>query len=265
MPFPIKAIQGLDHIDLRVQDIMSVWTEWQRLGFLIAPPSLNKVEGVASCAVALADDTYIAISGPVAEGEAHRSVVAAGFNAALLRVNDRDRAVDEMNRAGLPIKEVFEFSRDVEMDGGTATITFRLASLDASDSSNDIDEIMLIEHVTPQYIWRENMMDHSNGVKGLHQTVLMCREPLALQELYSRLLGPDHVKRMDNGGLAVDCGNATILYLPETKQSQPAASGRQGELHVFGAQSASEAALPGGAGRIFFEVNASGKTVRRPG
>jgi hypothetical protein len=194
------------------------------------------------------------MSGAVAQAEAHRSSVDAGVNAALLRVNDRDRAVDELRRAGLPIKDVFGFSRLVEIDGVNTTITFRLASVDVADPSNDIDEIMIIEQVTPQHIWRDAMMRHPNGAQGLHKAVLTCKQPLALQELYSRLLGPDRVQPLTGGGLTVHCGNVIVDYLPSAAKSEVLEGCRPGELHLYGALKATKADLPGGAGQIFLDT-----------
>lgn len=259
MTFAISAIRGLDHIDLRVRDIMSEWTGWQKLGFSITPPSYNNLEGIASCAVALADGMYVTMSGPVEDVNAHRSAVEAGVNAALLRVDNRDKAVEEMQKAGLPIKAVFGFSRHVEIDGKQATITFRLASVDTSDSSNDIDEIMIIEHVTPHHIWRDEMMQHSNGVQGLHKVVLSCNNPLALEDIYSRILGADKVSQTAGGGLDIDCGNAIISYVP--RQGTMPAGHRPGILNFYGAQNATEADLPGQAGRTVITTSSLSSLV----
>lgn len=254
MKFPVAAITGLDHVDLRVSNIMDVWTDWNKLGFQIAPPSVNRTEGVASCAVAFQDGTYIAISGPIAKGEVFRHTVDAGVNAALLRVNNRDEAVTQAIAAGLTIKESFEFSRAIEVNGTDEQITFKLASILCPDEESDIQEIMLIEHVTPQWIWRDDMMAHANDAQGLQEVVVPCSHPESLQPLYARLLGDARVQLI-NGALRIDCGNAIIQYMrPENTGLERYAetAERPGRVVVYGSTGERTEDLPGQAGELKF-------------
>lgn len=251
MTYPISSIVGFDHVDLRVRDILSVWQVWQDLGFKIESPSINHTEGIASCAIAFKDGTYIAMSGPVMQGEKLRSTVDVGVNSALLQVNDRDQAVVEAKAAGLTIKESFQFSRDIDVDGKAQTLTFKLASVCIADAPSD-EEIMLIEHVTPELIWRDGMMEHNNDAQGVREVVLESSDLARLSKIYSKLVGDTNVT-LDGDTLTIRCGQTTIVYkTPGTIDfaSGVQTDGRAGHVVVYGCKTPTVTSLPGHAGQL---------------
>jgi len=236
----LAAITGYDHTDLRVHDATVAHAGFLRLGFLPAEPSLNRLEGIASCAIALDDGSYLAFSGPAHEVPAQRHSVAVGLNAALLRAAGRDDAVAALAAAGVPVRKAFDFSRPVTVGGAERIVTFRLATLPTGLADDDMPEIELIEHATPDLIWRRDLMAHPNGVIGTAEVALAVADPTALAPLYAVLVGAANVRCVPDG-LEIATGTARITYLTPARL----------EAAFPGA---AQASLGGRAGAIIFRV-----------
>lgn len=236
----LAAITGFDHTDLRVHDARLAHEGFRRLGFLPAEPSLNRLEGIASCAIALDDGSYLAFSGPAQEVEARRHSVSAGINAALLRAAGRDDAVAQLAAAGLPARSSFDFSRPVTVDGVERMVTFRLATLPTGLAEADLPEIFVIEHATPELIWRSELMHHPNGAIGTVEVALAVKNPAALAPLYAALVG---TARVSGGAEEVEIRTtpARIRYMTP------------GRLEAT-FPGATEAAQGGRAGAVVFRV-----------
>jgi hypothetical protein len=146
-------------------------------------------------------------------------------------------------RAGLTVRRAFDFSRPVTIDGAERQVTFRLATLATGLAEDDLPEIELIQHVTPELIWRQDFLRHPNGVIGTAKVALAVSDPMALAPLYAALLGEANVRRA-RGFLEILAPPGRIRYLSRCRleaafpgATEAAAGGRPGAI-IFRIQNA---------------------------
>jgi hypothetical protein len=119
-------------------------------------------------------------------------------------------------------------------------VTFRLATLPTGLADDDLPEIELIEHATPELIWRRDLMAHPNGVIGTVEVALAVADPAALAPLYAVLVGAANVN-CEVDALEIATGTARIRYLTPARL----------EASFPGA---AQASLGGRAGAIVFRM-----------
>ena len=102
------------------------------------------------------------------------------------------------------------FRRNIEVEGRTETLEFRTIVV-RNDAFREA-AILVVEHKTPDLLWRPDLLSHPNGALAMAEVFLCPRVPQATADHLARVLGatPEWSKE-DVALFALDRGQMTII------------------------------------------------------
>jgi len=214
----------LDHAGLAGPEIGALHDAFVALGFTLTPLARQSGRLRADGPVepwgtanrcAMLRDGYIELLGIVdasapANGLDGFLARHAGLHILALGIDDEDRELARLRRAGLDVPGVLHLVRPVDSTdpGGPQARFARLPLPDAPEG-----RIQLIRHLTPEAIWQERFMTHANQAVGLEALVMVVASPAETAARLSRLSGrpvvPDPA-----GGFALRLDRGAVRMLP---------------------------------------------------
>ncbi|MCY3982124.1 MAG: VOC family protein [Alphaproteobacteria bacterium] len=179
----------LDHTGHMRADLDAGAAAWQRLGFLLSPetPQQGAVPGESGMQpwatanrCALFHEGYLELIGIRAPGRfnpwAHFMTQHEGIHIAAFRCGSADEAWPGLAAQG--------FAAPVQRARATPAGEMRFRNIFSEDASWPEGRIIVIEHQTPEVLWRPEFLDHPNGARALRQCLFVARRP---EELAARL------------------------------------------------------------------------------
>ena len=107
----------------------------------------------------------------------------AGAHIVALGMDDAEGNLGRLRRGGLEIPGIAWLERPVEPGGPIA----RFARLPFPDAPEG--RIQLVQHLTPELVWDDRWMGHTNGAIALESTILTAANPAETIARLSRLAG----------------------------------------------------------------------------
>ena len=222
---------GLDHVGIAGPDLDALAAQWERLGFTLAPYARHAgPAGPDGAVVAYAtanrcimlEDGYvelIAVVDAAAPGNMIGRHLARGPGVHILAlgIDDPDANLVRLRAGGLAVPGVALLERPVDAarpDGPRA----RFARLPLPEAPEG--HVMLIRHLTPEAIWRPDLIGHRNAVVALESVTLVADDPAASAARLARLAG--HPLRPDPaGGFRLDLPRGQVRILPPAAAPAP--------------------------------------------
>jgi hypothetical protein len=216
--------RSIDHLVIAVHDLEAARTNWQRLGFNLAPPGHDPF-GIANTVIQM-DGTFIellAIADPASIAEADVGQFSfAAFNRdflekhegiSMIALRSRDPAADrkDFEAAGLPLFTPFEFERTTRNPDGTHR---KLAFSLTFTGERRLPQIgfFTCRHVHPENFWRAEFQRHQNGAQRIASATLVARDPADFHVFLSKLTG-QHDMTSTSLGVRLDLGREAIEVL----------------------------------------------------
>jgi len=188
---------ALDHVGLCARDPAPLWAAWERMGFALSPVAQQSgkrspdgpTEPFGSgnrCAflrhgyvelLGILDDSLFA------NGLDRFLARYAGAHIVALGMDDAEGNLGRLRRGGLEIPGIAWLERPVEAGGPIA----RFARLPFPDAPEG--RIQLVQHLTPELVWDDRWMGHTNGAIALESTILTAANPAETIARLSRLAG----------------------------------------------------------------------------
>lgn len=174
-----------DHLVIMVRDRMDQASKlFHSFGFNLTPLSQHNL---GSCnRLAILENSYIELLGWEFGSHSVRKEIAEepyGLNALVFRTANADISYQSLKDLGFSPNPVQDLMRPVEIDGETKHAIFKAVRF-ANQPIPGI-RIYFCEHLTPQYVWREEDMLHQNSLAKLREVVLSSSEP---SKVYSQLV-----------------------------------------------------------------------------
>jgi len=163
LPLPL----GIDHAVIAVRDLDAAAASFRALGFTLSPRGYHSIGSQNHCI--MFGTTYIELlAAPVSHPwlDYYRAF-GEGLAAIALATADADEAYRELQ--GIGAKSPMDLSRPV--DGGVAR--FRLVQIERAP------QVFLVQHLTPELVWRREWQAHSNGAGELLGVSLAAKKPFA--------------------------------------------------------------------------------------
>ena len=220
----LNTATGLDHVGLVGRDPAALHGAFETLGFTLTPLARQsgrlradgpiEAWGTAN-RCAMLRNGYIELLGIVdpsrpANGLDRFLAGYAGMHILALGIDDEAANLERLRRAGIAIPGVLHLERpvdDADPDGPRA----RFARLPLPDAPEG--RVQLIRHLTPEAIWQDRFMTHSNGALGLEEAILAASNPAETASRLSRLAGrpvvPDPA-----GGFALELTPGRVRIVP---------------------------------------------------
>ena len=215
---------SLDHVGVAGPDLGALAFAYERLGFQLTPLARHSgkrtpdgpVEpfGTGNRCIMLREGyiELIAIVDPAAFDNMIGDALAryAGVHIVALGIEDEQAELDRLRRAGIDLPGVAYLERPVDdADPNGPRARFARLPIPAAPEGR----LQLIRHLTPEAIWQERFLSHSNHAVALTEVVLAVERAAESAARFSRLSGrpvtPDPA-----GGFALELPRGRVRLLP---------------------------------------------------
>ena len=213
----MTGLGGIDHTAILVRDLAGAEATYRRLGFKTTPIGRHNNTGTANHCVMFEDD-FFELFGILTPTEFNRPWAAAvaereGLWAACFASTDIHATYAGFKAAGFDPTEPKDFSRPVELPGGTEQARFTLTYLEPGA----VEGIRLFAciHHTPELVWRPEYLGHPNAATAISHLTIAIDDPAGAAAAYARVTGTDPVRR--DGGVDIPGPRATIRLITPAK------------------------------------------------
>lgn len=174
-----------DHLVVIGRDRMeSAFDILTSLGFSLSPISKHNLG--SSNRLAVFDSSYLEVLGWESNSTPIRKEIADepfGLNALVFRTTNADICYQHLVDKGFAPNPIQDLSRPVKAGDEIGEVKFRTIRF-ASQPIAGL-RIYFCEHLTPEYIWREDYMTHPNQMKGMREIEISSFAP---KKVYLQLI-----------------------------------------------------------------------------
>ena len=200
---------GLDHAGVAVRDLDAAARDWQALGFQVTALAPHLPGGVTGNRCIMFHDGYVELIAVIQPGG--HSATLAGFLARYEGVHVLSLATDNVYQAAARLGQTVIRS-ERPTDAGLAR--FARVALTAM-----VPRLQLIQHLTPDLVWRPAEMVHPNQALALRAIVVIAADPAALASALATAAGVP--AEPIAGGLRLRLGIGEIRVLAGTDSFLP--------------------------------------------
>ncbi|MGH8705908.1 MAG: VOC family protein, partial [Burkholderiales bacterium] len=184
-----RHIRGLDHVVILVRDLDRARDTYARLGFTLTPRGFHTLGSQNHCIMFGRDYVeLLAVPGPHPALQYFAEFLARGegLAAIALATDDANSAHAELAAAGVAADPPLDFSRPVELPGGTRDAAFRIVQLPVGDTPGC--RAFLCQHFTREVVWRPEHQSHALGATGIAALAVVAEDPAAAALGYAKIL-----------------------------------------------------------------------------
>lgn len=175
--FDHLVVMGRD----RMENASDIFTS---LGFSLSPISKHNLG--SSNRLAVFDSSYLEVLGWEANSTPTRKEIADepfGLNALVFRATNADACHQHLVDQGFAPNPIQDLSRPVKFGNEIGEVKFRTIRF-ASQPISGL-RIYFCEHLTPEYIWREDYMNHPNQMRDISEIEISSHTP---EKVYLQLI-----------------------------------------------------------------------------
>ncbi len=209
-----KHITGIDHVVIAARDLDSAQDTFRRMGFTLTPRGHHTLGSENHCVVFGHDYFELLMVPQRLPGREYYydfARIGDGLAAIALKTDNARGAFGELTAAALAPSEPVDFSRPVQIAGGTKTASFRITQLGLEQTPGG--QVFLCQHFTRDAVWRPEYQTHANAATGLAAVAIVSADVNATAAAYERLL--DVKAKAINEGLLIDTGDTPIAVVSE--------------------------------------------------
>ncbi len=216
----------IDHLVLPVLSLAVARSRFENLGFQVQPDRQHPF-GTQNCCIMFSNRTYLEPLAPGNRDDAEQAIVEGnvfvrrqdafrfrhdeGFAMLALKTSDADTAHDEFTRLGYAAGQPFAFDRSaIGPDGSEARIGVRLAY--AEDHRSPDALLFACQHLSPEIVWTDSNVVHSNGASGVRAVYLSEPNPSDFQYYLETVCGQRSI-RASSAGIEADTGGGVVSIL----------------------------------------------------
>jgi len=168
----------LDHVSHFVRDLDAAAGLLEQLGFKVAPVSIQEVAGsrVGANRCVMLEQGYIEILTPTLQPDPGLRLACFGTP---------DAAAEHRRLAD----HGFEPQPIVDLQRGLDSRTVRFKVVLPGPGKMSEGRVQYVQHLTPEHIWREEYLGHSNGVTQLRALFVVADEPPKVAARWGRFTG----------------------------------------------------------------------------
>ncbi len=196
------SLPGLDHVGVAGRDLDRLAKRYEALGFQLTPfaqhsgkltPEGPTVKFGTGNRCAMLKQGYLELIARVDPAAPANSLDVflkryAGIHIVAFAVEDEELALESLQARGFDIPGVAYLERPVdEADPEKGIAKFARLPLPADASPEG--RLQLIRHLTPELLWRPELLEHPNKVEALEAVVFCVEDPDATLARLSKLTG----------------------------------------------------------------------------
>ncbi|MCC2597693.1 VOC family protein [Pusillimonas sp. MFBS29] len=226
-----------DHLVLMMRDqLLDRAPRLQEDGFHLTGVSVHNLGSINQ--LITLDSSYIELLGwPAGQPPARKEIAEQplGLDALVFRPRNAGDTFEQLRRAGFEVNPVQRLERLVPTATGTGMARFDTVRF-ARQPIPGL-RIYYCQHLTPEYIWNESVMQHENGAQSLREIVVKAPDARSVADTLA-VLTEGQVLAAADDGFVLNLPNLRLMVVPDARLSAPviwqAALGyRDGTLRPF--------------------------------
>jgi hypothetical protein len=215
---PATAIgRILDHVVVNAMfDIDAAAACFAELGFALTPRGYHSLGSVNH--LMMFGDHYLELVGlPAGSTRLRREILESrlGIDGLVFRTDDARSTHARLTAARINAAEPQSFSRPVAIDGVEQLAKFATTRLEPGELP--AGRVYFCEHLTPQWVFRDEWTKHPNHAQCLAELVVVSAEPHAEAQRYARVAGEGSVMpAADGAGMQLSLQGFSLRFIDET-------------------------------------------------
>ena len=161
-----------DHLVIIGRDSLDALGElFQSKGFHLSPLAHHNLG--SSNRLIMLDTSYIELLGWGKGKQVQRAEIAnqaIGLDALVFRTDDATACYEQLKSSGFSVNPVQDLSREGEFMGNKVLVEFKTVRF--SEQPIPGLRIYFCEHLTPEYVWQEQWLNHTNHMNSLKQIII---------------------------------------------------------------------------------------------
>ena len=161
-----------DHLVIIGRDSLDALGElFQSEGFHLSPLAHHNLG--SSNRLIMLDTSYIELLGWGKGKQVQRAEIAnqaIGLDALVFRTDDATACYEQLKSSGFSVNPMQDLSREGEFMGNKVLVEFKTVRF--SEQPIPGLRIYFCEHLTPEYVWQEQWLNHTNHMNSLKQIII---------------------------------------------------------------------------------------------
>lgn len=156
-------------------------------GFQLTPLAHHNLGSINQ--LIMLDSTYIELLGWQSDKPIQRAEIAnqdIGLDALVFRTNDAEKTYQKLLAKGFSVNPVQDLSRESEFLGKPVLVEFKTVRF--SQQPIPGIRIYFCEHLSPEYVWQDQWLEHPNQINYLKQITLASPDIEGNTQLLSEML-----------------------------------------------------------------------------
>jgi hypothetical protein len=209
-----RHLLGIDHVVVVVNALDAAADAFRRMGFTVTPRGHHTLGSSNHCIMLGPDYIELLYSPPdnAHPSRAYYTEFAAGGDglAGIAVATDSAKGLyGELLWAGFNPSDPVEFSRPVDLPGGTQDAKFRITQVDPAKTPGA--KLFACEHLTRDVVWRPEWQRHANGARALAAVAIRTDDAEETAQSYARLF--DNEPLVIPEGRLVQTGTAPLAFM----------------------------------------------------
>lgn len=209
----LPSVTGFDHFVILVRDIDRSAVLFQELGFRLTERGHHTL-GTCNNTIIL-EGNYFELLGIEKPGPRNASFAKwleryEGPSAIALQTSSSDGVHHELAALGVTTAAPEDFSRPVQLAGGTFDARFRNTRFPHGTPPGELT-LFSCQHLTKDLVWRPEWQDHPNGARRILSATLVHPAPDRLAPKYERLFGAGAMSA-DGNGFTLRLGSTPVRF-----------------------------------------------------
>ena len=210
-----------DHLVLMARDqILAISNQLAKLGFNLT--QLSKHNLGSSNQLCMLDSTYLEVLGWEYGTVPQRKEIAdlaIGLDALVFKTNDAEQCFNYLKQAGFDPNPIQDLSRPALVNELIQTALFKTVRFSVQPITGL--RIYFCEHLTPDYLWFDQVTKHPNGKNHLQEIVIASSDPEHTTDLLHRLLDIAMPQSLKNSEYLMDLSNCVLRIKPAVTLTVP--------------------------------------------
>ena len=207
---------AFDHLVVMLRDELdSRAPAFEAGGYRLSAPGYHNLGSMNRLIVL--NTSYIELLGWPAGTEPKRKEIAdqaLGLDALVFRSDDAEADYLRLEQAGFDVQPVSHLERPLNVQGGTETARFNTVRFNTQPVPGL--RMYFCQHLTPEYIWDEEIIQHPNGAKFIHSIFVTAPNAEATAQTVARLVDAQYLHDGDHYLIKLANTELIIVPAPET-------------------------------------------------
>lgn len=178
----------LDHLVINTGLEMDAASDlFDELGFRQTPRGYHSLGSINH--LMMTDHAYLELVGVPTTGKQREDVLKSpiGLSGLVFRTDDAQATFQQLTQAGFAPLDPIVLERPVTIDGNEEMARFHNVRMTSAEFP--AGRVYFCQHLTPEFVWRDEWLDHCNGFCGLSALTVASPDPAAAARSYATLAG----------------------------------------------------------------------------